>query len=86
VMARVAGVRHMGSVALELAYVASGRFDAVLERWLSSWDIAAGIVLVREAGGFVSDPRGGDTMLQSGDIVAGNEAIHKGLLATLAKA
>ncbi|MDQ0471774.1 inositol monophosphatase family protein [Labrys wisconsinensis] len=86
VMARVAGVRHMGSVALELAYVAAGRFDGLVERWLSSWDIAAGIVLVREAGGFVSDPRGGDTMLASGDVVAGNEAIHKGILTTLAKA
>jgi myo-inositol-1(or 4)-monophosphatase len=83
VMSHVAGVRHMGSIALELAYLASGRFDGLVERWLASWDIAAGIVLVREAGGFVTDAQGEDTMLTSGDVVAGNEAIHKGLLQTL---
>jgi myo-inositol-1(or 4)-monophosphatase len=86
VMGKVAGVRNIGSIALELAYVASGRLDGLASRTLSSWDLAAGIVLVREAGGFVTDIRGGDTMLDTGDIVAGNEAIHKGLLDTLAKA
>ncbi|WP_448954619.1 inositol monophosphatase family protein [Labrys neptuniae] len=86
VMGHVAGVRNFGAVALELAYVASGRLDGLANRWLSSWDLAAGIVLVREAGGFVSDIRGGDTMLDTGDIVAGNEAIHKGLLGLIAKA
>jgi len=86
VMARVAGLRHIGSVALELAFLAAGRFDGLVERWLSSWDIAAGIVLVREAGGFVSDVRGQDGMLASGDIVAGNEWIQKGILDLLRKA
>jgi myo-inositol-1(or 4)-monophosphatase len=85
VMAQVAGIRNFGSIAMELAYVASGRLDGVATRWLSSWDLAAGIVLVREAGGFVTDIRGGETMLETGDIVAGNEAIHKGLLAAFAK-
>jgi len=86
VMGKVAGVRHFGSAAIELAYVASGRLDGLIERWLASWDIAAGIVLVREAGGFVTDPRGGDTMLDSGEIIAGNEAIHKIMLDTIRKA
>ncbi|QEN91164.1 inositol monophosphatase [Labrys sp. KNU-23] len=86
VMGKVAGVRNFGAAALDLAYVASGRLDGLAARWLSSWDLAAGIVLVREAGGFVSDIRGGDTMLDTGDIVAGNEAVHKGLLGLLTKA
>jgi len=86
VMGKVAGMRHFGSIAMELAYVASGRLDGLVERWLSSWDMAAGIVLVREAGGFVTDPRGGETMLATGEIVAGNEAIHKGLLDAIRKA
>jgi len=86
VMGHVAGVRNLGSVAMELAYVASGRFDGLAARWLKSWDMAAGIVLVREAGGFVSDIRGGETMLDTGDIVVGNEAIQKGLLGLLGKA
>jgi myo-inositol-1(or 4)-monophosphatase len=83
VMAKAAGVRHIGSIALELAYVAAGRFDGLVERWLASWDIAAGIVLVREAGGFVSDGRNHDSMLSSGEVVAGNEWIHTGLLDAL---
>jgi myo-inositol-1(or 4)-monophosphatase len=86
VMGQVAGVRNIGSIAMELAYVAAGRLDGLATRWLSSWDLAAGIVLVREAGGFVTDIRGGDTMLETGDIGAGNEAIHKSLLGALAKA
>jgi myo-inositol-1(or 4)-monophosphatase len=83
VMAKAAGVRHMGSIALELAYVAAGRFDGLVERWLASWDVAAGIVLVREAGGFVTDGRNHDSMLSSGEVVAGNEWIHAGLLDAL---
>jgi myo-inositol-1(or 4)-monophosphatase len=86
VMAKAAGVRHMGSIALELAYCAAGRFDGVIERWLASWDIAAGIVLVREAGGFVTDVRGGDSVLETGDLIAGNEFIHRGLVEAIAKA
>ena len=58
-MADVGGMRRLGAAALDLAYVACGRFDAYWERGLNSWDMAAGIVLVREAGGFVSDADGG---------------------------
>jgi myo-inositol-1(or 4)-monophosphatase len=86
VLGHIAGGRNLGSIAMELAYVASGRLDGLASRWLKSWDLAAGIVLVREAGGFVTDVRGGDAMLETGDIVAGNEAIHKALLTNLAKA
>ncbi len=79
----VAGIRRFGSAALDLAWVAAGRFDGFWERGLSPWDMAAGILLIREAGGFVSDFSGGDTMLDGGHIVAGNEAIHRQLLAFL---
>ncbi|PZQ19139.1 MAG: inositol monophosphatase [Ancylobacter novellus] len=79
VQSKVAGVRRFGSAALDLAMVASGRFDGFWERHLKAWDVAAGIVLVREAGGFVTDAQGHDTMLSSGTIVAGNEAIHGAL-------
>ena len=80
VMGRVAGIRRFGAAALDLAYVAAGRFDAFWEYGLHSWDIAAGILLVREAGGFVSDPAGTGDMLATGDIVAGNTHLHQPLL------
>ena len=86
VMGVSAGVRRFGSAALDLAYVAAGRFDGYWEHGLKSWDIAAGILLVREAGGFVSDFASRDRVLQSGDVVAGNPAIHAELLQHLAKA
>ncbi|MGF7009087.1 inositol monophosphatase family protein [Aminobacter sp. BE322] len=85
VMAEVAGVRRLGSAALDLAYVAAGRMDGFWETALSPWDVAAGILLVREAGGFVSDGKGGQDMLEGGSIVVGNELIHKALLKTLKK-
>jgi myo-inositol-1(or 4)-monophosphatase len=85
VMAEVAGVRRLGSAALDLAYVAAGRMDGFWEHTLSPWDMAAGILMVREAGGFVSDQAGGNGMFDSGSIVAGNEAIHRTLLKTLKK-
>jgi myo-inositol-1(or 4)-monophosphatase len=69
-----AGIRRYGSAALDLAWVAAGRFDGFWERGLRSWDIAAGAVLVREAGGLVSAISGGDIM-KTGDIIAGNEDI-----------
>ena len=78
-----AGVRRFGSAALDLAWVAAGRYDGFWERGLSSWDIAAGIVLVREAGGFVSDFAARDLAYQSGDVVAANSALHVPLLKTL---
>lgn len=84
VMVEVAGLRRSGSAALDLAYIAAGRYDGYWERGLQPWDLAAGIVLVREAGGFVSDVKGGDNALESGDILAGNSAITKSLLPLLA--
>ena len=73
------GLRRGGSAALDLAYVASGRFDGFWELDLSPWDIAAGIVLVREAGGEVSDMWGKGDFLKSGDILASNKLIHREL-------
>ena len=66
------GIRRAGSAALDLANVAAGRTDGFWEMGLSQWDIAAGIVLVREAGGFVSDLEGGESFFNSGDIIAAN--------------
>jgi myo-inositol-1(or 4)-monophosphatase len=80
VQSRYAGLRRMGACALDLAYVAAGRFDGFWERGVSAWDMAAGIVLIREAGGFVTDCDGHDAMLVKGNICAGNEAIQKSLL------
>lgn len=84
VMREVAGVRRTGSAATDLAWVAAGRFDGYWERGISAWDLAAGIVIVREAGGFVSDADGGRNMLKSGSIVAGNQAVHRQLLKLVA--
>ncbi len=83
VMAGSAGVRRCGSAAIDLAWVAAGRFDAFWERHLSPWDIAAGTLLVREAGGFVTDASGREKAMEKGDIVAGNEAIHRHLVGLL---
>jgi myo-inositol-1(or 4)-monophosphatase len=69
-----AGVHRFGSAALDLAYVAAGRFDAYWERSLSPWDLAAGALLVREAGGFAREIDGGDFM-QTGSIIAANERL-----------
>ncbi len=83
IMPKVAGVRRFGAAALDLAWVAAGRFDGFWEHSLSPWDIAAGTLLIREAGGFVTDTDGGDGLLESGDVVAGNEAIHRQLLSLI---
>ena len=80
---KVAGLRRFGSAALDLAWVAAGRFDAYWERQLSPWDIAAGVILVREAGGFITDFEQADTPWISGDVIAGNEAMHRDLLRLL---
>jgi len=85
VMATAVNVRRMGAAALDLAYIAAGRYDGFWERGLNSWDIAAGVLLIREAGGYVTDCAGRDTFLESGDICCGNEAIHKQLLELLAR-
>jgi myo-inositol-1(or 4)-monophosphatase len=80
---KVAGMRRFGAAALDLAWVAAGRLDAYWERGLSPWDMAAGIALVREAGGFSTDLDGRDDMMKSGDILAGNEEVHRELLRLL---
>lgn len=74
-----AGVRRFGSAALDLAYVAAGRFDGFFEYALSPWDIVAGVVLVREAGGSVTDPDGGRKGLGRGDVLASNLHLHDAL-------
>ncbi len=83
VMGATAGVRRFGAAALDLAFVASGRFDGFWEFGLNAWDIAAGILLVREAGGFVTDAAGGTNVLHSGDVVAANSEVHSQLLTLL---
>lgn len=85
VMAEVAGVRRTGSAALDLAWTAAGRFDAFWERNLQPWDIAAGQLLVREAGGTVVDANGGEKSLETGAVVAGNPTIVRALLPLLEK-
>ena len=86
VMDATSGVRRMGSAALDLAYVAAGRFDGFWEFELAPWDIAAGILLVREAGGYVSDLAGGHDMMSSGDVLAANSHLHLPLAALLREA
>ena len=83
VMAASAGVRRLGAAALDLAWTAAGRLDGFWERGLRPWDLAAGIVILREAGGYVSDAEGRDGILEKGSVVAGNEAIHRLLLKLL---
>jgi myo-inositol-1(or 4)-monophosphatase len=85
-MTKIGNIRRFGAAAIDLAFVACGRFDGYWERGINSWDIAAGIVLVREAGGFVSDLSGGGDMLEKGEICAGNETIHRQLLDVMRKA
>jgi myo-inositol-1(or 4)-monophosphatase len=75
-----------GAAALDLAYIAAGRFDIYWERGLSSWDIAAGSILVREAGGYISDLAGRDGYMGTGDVIAGNETMQKELIGLLRKA
>ncbi|MGH6682641.1 MAG: inositol monophosphatase family protein [Pseudolabrys sp.] len=82
----VAGLRRFGAAALDLAWVAAGRLDGYWERDIKPWDMAAGLILLREAGGFVSDCDGGDDMFAKGHIVAGNEAIQRELLRVLKEA
>lgn len=85
VMSDVAGVRRMGAAALDLAYVAAGRLDGFWEDNLQAWDMAAGILMIREAGGFVTDKDGGQNILEKKNIVAGNEIIHGALMKAIKK-
>jgi myo-inositol-1(or 4)-monophosphatase len=83
VAARTTGIRRAGAASLDLADVAAGRFEGFWEQRLSAWDIAAGTVLVREAGGRITDPTGRDLGVEHAAVIAGNPAIHAWLLETL---
>ena len=86
VTAQTAGVRNFGAAALDLAYIAAGRYDGYWDGGLQPWDIAAGLLLVRESGGFVSEVGGGHNMMQSGSILAANDHLHLPLGKLLRKA
>jgi myo-inositol-1(or 4)-monophosphatase len=83
VMTQVAGIRRMGSAALDLAYVAAGRGGGFFERGLKPWDLAAGVLLVQEAGGIVTNQDGGADVLERGDVLAASPTLHASLLAAL---
>jgi len=76
VMAEVSGVRRFGAASLDLAYVAAGRCDGFWESGLQTWDVAAGVLMVKEAGGYVSEIDGGQNFLTSGSILAANDHLH----------
>jgi myo-inositol-1(or 4)-monophosphatase len=80
VLDNTAGMRRFGAASLDLAWVAAGKFDGFWERKLQPWDVAAGTLLVREAGGVVTDLVGRDRMLETGDILATNDSLHRPLL------
>jgi myo-inositol-1(or 4)-monophosphatase len=86
VLGEVAGMRRTGSASIDLAWTAAGRFDGYWEHYLGAWDIAAGIVLVREAGGIATDLDGRSVMLETGGVLVANPAIHESLLALLSAA
>jgi len=86
VMRGTAGIRRAGSAALDLSDVACGRFDAFWELVLAPWDVAAGILMVQEAGGIVTDLNGAPPSLKAGSFVAGNPAMHAWLLQTVRRA
>jgi myo-inositol-1(or 4)-monophosphatase len=83
IMPATSGVRRFGAAALDLAYVAAGRLDGFWEFALKPWDIAAGMILVREAGGYVSDLAGGRAVMASGNILAANDHLHPQLAALI---
>ena len=81
---RAKGIRRAGSAALDLAHTACGIYDGFFEMGLKKWDFAAGVLLVREAGGVISDWQGGEGWVETGDMVAGTPGVHRDLVATLA--
>jgi myo-inositol-1(or 4)-monophosphatase len=85
VMGVAGGTRRMGSAALDLAYVACGRLDAYWERDLQTYDFAAGVILVREAGGYVTSADGAAEPLAARSVACGNEELHRDLIALLKK-
>jgi myo-inositol-1(or 4)-monophosphatase len=76
VMRESSGIRRMGAAALDMAYVAAGKVEGYWETGINAWDIAAGIILVKEAGGYVSEVGGGENIINGGSILAGNDRIH----------
>jgi len=80
---KVAGLRRFGAASLDMAFVASGRLDGYWERNLSPWDMAAGQIIVREAGGTVSGIEGDDDPLKTGNLICGNEFVHAELVKIL---
>jgi len=82
----VAGIRRFGSAALDLAWVAAGRYDGYWESGLKPWDVAAGMLLVREAGGYVTDFRGGERAMERNEFLAANDTLHSKLHKVLANA
>lgn len=80
-----AGIRRMGAASLDLAYVAAGRYDGFWEMKLQPWDMAAGILLIKEAGGFVGDFKGGNDMMKSGNIVCAPAKVFKALVSITGK-
>lgn len=82
-MQQTSGIRRPGSAALDLSYIAAGRLDGFWELGLSQWDIAAGVLLIKEAGGVVSDIHHQQMYLETGHIVAGNIDIHERILKTI---
>jgi myo-inositol-1(or 4)-monophosphatase len=85
IMPHVSGIRRMGAAALDLAYVAAGRFDGFWETSLNPWDVAAGIVLIQEAGGFITGIDGKSPALNAETVVAGNALMHKTLAMAITK-
>jgi myo-inositol-1(or 4)-monophosphatase len=83
VAARTTGIRRAGSAAIDLTDVAAGRFEGFWEQQLSAWDVAAGTLLIREAGGVVTNHEGRELGISHGSVVAGNPAIHRWLLETI---
>ena len=83
-MPQVAGIRRFGAAALDLAWVAAGRYDGFWELGLKRWDLAAGVLLVREAGGFVTDPNGQDPR-DTGEVIAANPHLHPTLSEAVAE-
>jgi myo-inositol-1(or 4)-monophosphatase len=83
VQEKVVGLRRFGAAALDLAWVAAGRFDVYWERDLKPWDVAGGLILIREAGGYCTDLKGGEAPHVTGDVIAGNEDVHRELMRLL---
>ena len=85
-MRKVAGMRRLGAASLDLAWVAAGRLDGYWEAGLSPWDMAAGIMMVREAGGIVRDLKGGSSMFETKGVIAGNDLVVGQMLKVLKEA